>query len=148
MKIRTHEENLVGLYGADIIRHHITMPHFDVDEIRKTKAYIRFHASEIKISEHFTERCSQKHIPAISLRRILKFGKCFEYKMDKNNKLFRLAIRVEDFKGLHDYIFVLQPEFEFVDGIRVLVVKFITAYTNNPNDEHSTLDKSNYCLEA
>ena len=146
MKIRTHEENVSAcLEAADIVKYHSSLPNFDKDEIRKIKAYIRFHAYNVQKSEHYEQRCLQKNIPNISLCNIMKYSKCFEYKMDRNNKLFRLAIRIKGFRG-EDYIFIIQPEIKVVDNYHTLFVKFITAYGNRSEDKHFTLNKDVYSV--
>lgn len=124
-----------------ITKYHITNDNFKEDDLIKTKAYIKTHYEWVEVTEHF-ERSYEDIGAKFKLHPlwfILKNGKCFEYKLIYGKYLYRMAIRVEG--NLFDTIYVLEPVY-LPDGS--IFISLVTVYTNDPTDEHDTLDVSKY----
>ena len=128
---------------SDIVKHHIELSGFDNIDIMKMKTYLMLNIADISWTEHFRDRCDEKHIPFVQTWKVLKFGKCFEYK-EVDGELYRLAIRVSiPHYYYEDCIFVIQPEIN-EDG--TVNIKYITAYKNKKEDTHVTLNAKRYTV--
>ena len=123
-----------------ITKYHITQHSFDQNEINKIIACIYHSYTYVTITNHcYTEiRQDYNSMCIDNLNAVLKYGKCFEYKMIDNRRLYRLAIKM--YHKYFDIIYIIEPTY-YKGGI---YLKLITCYTNAKNDRHSTLDIKNY----
>ena len=122
-----------------IEKFHITQPNFNISDVYKVKSFIRRNVTKIVTTEHFNERKKEKHIPLPPIHAIMQHGRIFEIKTIKG-MLYRFAIRLRDKYG-DDLIYIIEPKYAGKNDVHVTIV---SAYKNNADDTHKTLDVSLY----
>lgn len=122
-----------------IEKFHITQPNFNIMDVYKVKSFIRRNVTKVVTTEHFNERKKEKHIPLPPIHAIMQHGRIFEIKTIKG-MLYRFAIRIRDKYG-DDIIYVIQPLYVGENNVHVTIV---SAYKNNADDTHKTLDTNLY----
>lgn len=126
----------------DVNRYHVDIAGFKQEGIRRFVDFLRTHIGRVRKSQHTKSRCKERDIPLISVERILRSGKVFEYKTcKKTNALWRLAVRVNGKHG-YDYIYVLAPIYDA--SRNAFNVNYVTAYKNRRGDKHASLKEHKY----
>lgn len=118
-----------------IVKYHEKLDGFQHNEIKKIMKLLYNKYKLITVTEHYITK-SKNHLPDID--KLLRCGKCFEYKMVDDKYLYRVAIRLNG--KYEDYIYIIQPIY-YNEGI---LLKLITSYTNNKYDKHNTLNTKRY----
>lgn len=127
---------------SDVNKYHVDIVGFQQDGISRFVDFLRTHIGRVGKSQHTRVRCKERDIPLISVERILRSGKVFEYKTcKKTNALWRLAVRVNGKFG-YDYIYVLAPIYDA--SRNAFNVNYVTAYKNRRGDKHSSLKEHKY----
>lgn len=127
---------------SDVNKYHVDIVGFQQDGISRFVDFLRTHIGRVGKSQHTKSRCKERDIPLISVERILRSGKVFEYKTcKKTNALWRLAVRVNGKHG-YDYIYVLAPIYDV--SRNAFNVNYVTAYKNRRGDKHSSLKEHKY----
>lgn len=127
---------------SDVNKYHVDIVGFQQDGISRFVDFLRTHIGRVGKSQHTRVRCKERDIPLISVERILRSGKVFEYKTcKKTNALWRLAVRVNGKFG-YDYIYVLAPIYD--TSRNAFNVNYVTAYKNRRGDKHASLKEHKY----
>lgn len=130
------------LNESDVNKYHIDVVGFKREGISKFVDFLRTHIGRVGKSQHTKSRCKERDIPLISVERILRSGKVFEYKTyKKTNALWRLAVRVNGKFG-YDYIYVLAPIYDVYRN--VFNINYVTVYKNRRGDKHASLKEHKY----
>lgn len=98
----------------------ITSPRFDIDEVRRVKAMLRFKLKNVAVEQ------SQENMEIHDIHTMMKYGRCTEIGTF-NGALYRMIVRVPG--KVNDNVYIIHPIYK--EGDIYLTIK--NAYTIDKN---------------